>query len=129
MLTQTQIQEIRNSLKRRFAELRETIRQELLTSDEQNYIELAGKVHDIEEESVADLLVDLQLASIDRHVNEIREIDAALLRIADHSYGRCADCDSDIESQRLLIQPTAKRCLSCQTRYEQTFSQTRQASF
>lgn len=118
MLTDKQRYEFQKTLKDRFYVLRKEVSQELLKSDEQSYIELAGKVHDREEESVADLLVDLQLASIDRHIEEIRDIDAALISIAERSYGICSDCEDDIDMPRLQAYPTAKRCLTCQERHE-----------
>jgi DnaK suppressor protein len=114
MLKQHQINAFRETLELRFRELREEIRQALLQSDEQSYIELAGRVHDMEEESVADLLVDVSLADIDRHVGEIRDIDAALGRIATGTYGICSDCGEGIEVARLEAYPTAKRCRPCQ---------------
>ena len=114
MLNRDQINAFRENLELRFRELREEIRQALLQSDEQSYIELAGRVHDMEEASVADLLVDVSLADIDRHVEEIRDIDAALGRIATGTYGVCTDCGEGIEVARLEVHPTAKRCRPCQ---------------
>ncbi|MGD8673632.1 MAG: TraR/DksA C4-type zinc finger protein [Thiogranum sp.] len=114
MLNRDQINAFRETLKLRFRELREEIRQAMLQSDEQSYIELAGRVHDMEEASVADLLVDVSLADIDRHVEEIRDIDAALGRIATGTYGVCSDCGEGIEVARLEAYPTAKRCRPCQ---------------
>ena len=110
-------------LEQRFRELREISRQELLSSDMEQYVDLAGRVHDTGDESVADLLADVNLAVIDRHVEEIRDVDAALLRIAAGSYGRCADCSELIEPARLNAYPTALRCHRCQTRREQTHVQ------
>lgn len=96
----------------------EEIRLDLLESDDQHYIDLAGRVHDRGEESVADLLVDLQLASIDRHIQEIKDIDAALMRVAAGNYGMCIDCESSIAVDRLKAYPTAMRCQPCQVVYE-----------
>ena len=118
MLTDTQIHDFKKKLNNRFFELREEIRLELLKSDDQHYIDLAGQVHDRAEASVADLLVDLQLASIDRHIQEIRDIDGALMRIAAGSYGTCVDCESPIDVDRLQAWSTAKRCQPCQVEYE-----------
>jgi len=118
MLTRQQINAFREILEQRFRQLREDISQTLMRSDEQSYIELAGRVHDVEEASVADLLVDVSLADIDRHVEEIRDIDAALARIATGSYGICCDCGEPIGIQRLEAYPTARRCRPCQTTYE-----------
>lgn len=123
-LTGKQVTDLSQSLKKRFYELREEVRQELLKSDDQHFIDFAGRVHDLEEASVADLLVDLSLASIDRHIQEIRDIDAALIRIAKHSYGICTDCDLPIPTERLITQPTASRCLRCQELYEKTHATT-----
>nr|BAL55717.1 transcriptional regulator, TraR/DksA family [uncultured Gammaproteobacteria bacterium] len=120
VLTDQQLNEFKRLLKERYRALREEIRAELLRSDEEQYLELAGRVHDVEEQAMADLLVDLNLASIDRHIQEIRDIDAALIRIAEGSYGICSDCERPIEIERLKAYPTAKRCRACQENYERT---------
>lgn len=119
-LSDAQINELKQDLKSRFREIREEIRQELLASDNEQYIDLAGQVHDMEEESVADLLVDLNLAIIDRHIRELQAIDAALLRIAKNEYGICIDCGGEIGYPRLKANPAAARCHDCQERYEHT---------
>ena len=121
MLTETQVREFKKLLNERFFELREEVRQELLKTDDQTYIELAGQVHDLGEASVADLLVDLQLAEIDNHIREIREIDAALLRIAAGKYGVCRDCKSDVAVERLRAYPTARRCHRCEVVHEHNY--------
>jgi len=118
MLTESQLRDFKARLKKRFCQLREEIRVELLRSDEEHYIDLAGQVHDLEEESVANLLVDIDLAVIDMHIDEIREIDQSLIRIARGGYGLCLDCEGDIEVERLSAYLTAKRCTRCQRAYE-----------
>lgn len=102
----------------RFHLLREEVAEELIQSDDENYSELAGQVHDLAEEAVADLLVDLQFANLDRHIAEIREIDAALMRLATNEFGQCIDCNDEIEIERLEAYPTAKRCQPCQVSFE-----------
>lgn len=118
MVTESQSREFRTKLKARFYELREEIRLELLRSDNQHFIDIAGQVHDLEEESVANLLVDLDLAVLDMHIEEIREIDQSLIRIATGVYGICIDCEADIDLERLQAYLTAKRCTPCQRAYE-----------
>jgi DnaK suppressor protein len=44
----------------------------------------------------------------------IDEIDAALDRIADGTYGRCALCGVDIPIERLEFRPFAAGCVTCQ---------------
>lgn len=119
MLTQHELNGFRGILERRFLDVRERIRQMLLQSDEQSHVELAGRVPDLENSALADLLVDVSLADIDRRVEEIRDIDAALLRIAQGGYGICVDCEDDIDARRLRAYPTAKRCRPCQALHEQ----------
>ena len=122
MLNKSQIRDLKKILDDRFFDLREEIRLELIDTDDQTYIELAGRVHDTAEASVADLLVDLQLADIDRHVREIRDIDAALLRIAAGKYGVCSDCERSVAIDRLQAYPTAKRCHRCQVKHEHCYA-------
>ena len=51
----------------------------------------------------------MNLAEIDRDINEIRQIEAALLRIRGRTFGLCVDCGSSIEYQRLEAQLTGYR--------------------
>lgn len=118
MLTQHDLNAFKGLLERRFLTVRDEIRQMLLQSDAQSHVELAGRVPDFENSALADLLVDVSLADVGRHVGEIRDIDAALLRIAQGGYGVCIDCEEDIDVQRLRAYPTAKRCLACQVAHE-----------
>lgn len=103
-----------NRLRGRLRALRAEIREALLRSDTETYGELAGRVHDTEDESLADLLTDVNLAEISLEVQEVRDIDAAQRRIAERTYGVCTDCGEPIDPARLEAYPTAKRCLTCQ---------------
>ena len=121
-LTNHQINVFKTKLNDRFMALRREISAELLHSDEEQYCDLAGRVHDSGEVALADLLVDIELASIDRHVQEIRDIDAALMRIAEGSYGQCCDCQEPIVIERLDAYPTARRCIACQETHDRNFA-------
>jgi DnaK suppressor protein len=44
------------------------------------------------------------------------EVLAALTRIQEHTYGRCADCGGDIPEGRLDARPDAARCVGCQAK-------------
>ena len=46
----------------------------------------------------------------------LAQIDAALRRLADGSYGRCERCGQDIGSARLAARPVATTCMSCASR-------------
>ena len=50
-----------------------------------------------------------------RLLQTIDEIDTALDRIADGSYGRCSSCGIAIPLERLEFRPYAAGCVACQT--------------
>lgn len=52
-------------------------------------------------------------ASGERRAAQLREIDAALRRIDDGSYGDCERCDAPINPRRLDADPTARLCIDC----------------
>lgn len=118
-----QLDSLRAAMRARQAELRDHIRQVLVKSDSEHYLAIADSVRDLEDESFADLIVDVGLAEIDRDLEELRAIDAALLRMADGSYGTCEVCDKPIDVRRLEITPHAPRCIDCQTIFERTHFQ------
>jgi len=128
MLTEYQIQDFKKKLDARLTELCEEVRRELLDTEDYSYIEIAGQVHDIGEESVADLLVDLQLKEIERHVQEIRDIEAAFSRIASAKFGSCIDCQVTMDIDRLEAYPTAERCHRCQENHERVYAGSRLSS-
>ncbi len=49
----------------------------------------------------------------DRAKHEIMEIDAALRRIAEGTYGTCEECRSPIAEERLCAVPAARFCVDC----------------
>ena len=118
MLSTKRLQKFKSLLDQRHAALRKEIVAGLLASDEQHFIDLAGQVRDLEEESVANLLVDLDLTIIDMHIHELLDIEAALQRIQTSAYGICIDCGDQVAHERLRAYPTAKRCQPCQRNYE-----------
>jgi DnaK suppressor protein len=122
-LTDEQIEQFRKNLQERFEVLRQGVQEEVQRSDSEHFADVAGEVHDPEEASVAHLVIDVDLASIDRHVNEIRDIEAALLRIARGEFGICIDCEQPIPLARLEANSAAERCIACQTDYERTEAQ------
>lgn len=105
-------------LRERRVQLRAAIHAALLRGESETYGELAGQVHDVEEEALADLLTDVNFAEITREIEEIRDIEAALQRMASGTFGVCVECGEAIGAVRLEAYPTAKRCLGCQRAYE-----------
>jgi RNA polymerase-binding transcription factor len=48
------------------------------------------------------------------------QIDRALVRLQEGSYGYCEDCGAPIPAERLDIRPEATRCVSCQAARDRT---------
>ena len=122
-LQNEQLESLQAAMRARQTQLREEIRQALIKSDSEHYLQIADSVRELEDESFADLIVDVGLAEIDRDLDELRAIDAALLRVADGSYGFCEACDKPIDVKRLNLTPQALRCIDCQTIFERTHFQ------
>ena len=82
-----------------------------------------GTVGDAGDESVMRMITDLDIQEAGRDVEELNDIEAALRRIEDGSYGDCDECGQEIGFPRLNVQPTATRCITDQEKYEKTFAQ------
>jgi len=87
--------------------------------------ELAGGLRNREGiaiEKTADALDEVQLAgerelairNLDRESNLLRNVRAALSRMADGSYGTCLHCEEDISPKRLNAVPWTAYCIKCQ---------------
>jgi DnaK suppressor protein len=51
--------------------------------------------------------------------NKMRQqIDEALAKLEEGTYGRCADCGAEITEKRLRAVPFARRCVTCQAKQE-----------
>ena len=114
-LTEQQLEAFRRQLEARRAALRQDVQEEVQRSDQTHFTDVAGEVHDPEDDSVASLVIDVDLANIDRHVHQLHDIEAALLRIGSREYGICIDCEQPIAFARLEANPAAERCIACQS--------------
>lgn len=117
-IPEKQLQEFLERLKKRREELREIIHAELAISKQEDFTELAGMVHDAGDESFAELLRGINLTTRARELDELRDVEAALERIKNGNYSTCVECGEDITYERLEAYPTAKRCITCQSRRE-----------
>jgi DnaK suppressor protein len=119
-LTPSQLGQLDARLRLRTCDLREDIRRELMQSEEARHREAADRVGDAGDQSVAHLVADLDAASVDRDVRELRSVEAARERLKAGTYGVCLDCGNAIPWNRLRVQPDAARCVACAQRNEKT---------
>ncbi|HKZ79342.1 MAG TPA: TraR/DksA family transcriptional regulator [Pyrinomonadaceae bacterium] len=101
--------------------LLEQLRQhtEHIARDQAAALELSDDgVKDSVDFSMMDVNKELALRLGDRESRMVADIDQALLRIKEGSYGKCARCGNLIEERRLEALPTARYDAACQTEIE-----------
>ena len=70
----------------------------------------ADDEHDPEGQTIA--YERSQLAAVTRQLaSHLADVEAALVRVADGTYGVCASCHSAIPAERLAARPTALTCV------------------
>jgi DnaK suppressor protein len=123
-LTPSQIDQLVTKMNADYQALRREVREELENSGNQHRIDLLNQEPgDSGDESLANALADFNLSILDRHIDAMRDIEAALQRVRDGVYGVCIDCGDDVGFSRLQAYPTAKRCIVCQEQREKHYAQ------
>lgn len=123
-LTESQLDQLAAQLHDDRRALRQEVRDELENSGDQHRIAILNdEPGDFGDLSLAAALADFNVARFDRHIQALRDIDAAFERIRKGEYGVCTDCGDDIGFARLEAYPTAKRCIICQQQHEKQYVQ------
>ncbi len=117
-LSEQKLNEITLRLRERQQVLWEEVSKALSSQGQPALGELRGQGHDSGDESVADMLSDLDIAAVTSEAEELQDIELAFIRIRTGSYGTCIDCGKIISIDRLEAFPVAKRCIDCQTKHE-----------
>ena len=100
-------------------EERERVRHTVSHLHEQNHRSLEDET---EEETFDNHLADSATATLDREIDYtleensehvLKEIDDALSRIDDGTYGTCVNCGKPIAEERLAAIPWATYCIDC----------------
>ncbi len=111
--TQDQLTQLKAAMQKRYTQLQEEIRSELLHSENGFDVNLADDINNIPD--------DIDTALIDRQINEMRELEVSLKQFMELEFGDCIDCDEEIGFDRLMAYPSAQRCITCQSQYEKAF--------
>jgi DnaK suppressor protein len=118
-LSDAQLETITRLLSEREAVLQEELRAASAEASERPAA-LGPEVGDAVDVGADRLRAGMEHVDRQRDQEELMAIDATRGRIADGSYGECIDCGQDIPVERLKAQPTATRCVVCQSRHEKT---------
>lgn len=107
-----EIEFIKEKLIERSKELEEKLTAlsgEKLTDDE---------VQDPGDQALTSTMESLRSSFQNSETEEFKRIRKALLQIDQGVYGTCVDCGDEIHLKRLIMYPTAQRCLACQEAFE-----------
>ena len=117
-LTDSQRQMIQRLLDEREADLQEQVRTAKAARAERTSAQ-GPNVEDPGEDGEERLRHGLEHIDLQRDQEELRAIEEARERIGDGTYGDCVDCGKNIPFERLKAQPSATRCIDCQSKFEQ----------
>jgi DnaK suppressor protein len=65
------------------------------------------------DEIQGNMLIEMTNQLNTRNSAKLAQIEAALKRIEDKTYGKCLDCEENIPEKRLLHNPHFQTCVSC----------------
>lgn len=114
--------EMKDILLRSKDEILAGINKAMKSGSETNTGEPTGDIYD---QASSERDRELGLLLNDRERDKLRQIDEALLRIADGEYGICEECEEEIPLGRLKVMPFARFCVRCQSDMEKLQAQTR----
>jgi DnaK suppressor protein len=103
-----------NKTKKEFRKLLEAKRKELMAggSDrEEILIQNAAEDFDRLQQQ---LNREVAIRNLDREAKLLKEVEAALKRVEEGTFGVCLRCEEDIPEKRLKALPWAAYCVSCQ---------------
>lgn len=98
--------------------LRRSMTEILMHSNHSSHNITAQRLEKLSVDDLLELASKIEIPSITHKISEMKSIDAALNNIQIGMYGLCADCEEEIETARLDVDPTTQRCLTCQNRYK-----------
>lgn len=109
-LTPDQLLELREELERELVRLRRSMRISEATSApvalDQSAVGRLSRMDAMQSQA-------MQKELLGREEGRLGELEAALRRLDDGSYGRCSVCDAPIPYGRLLVMPEARGCAGC----------------
>lgn len=108
------LEDRRRELSAKLRSIRETLPEEV------------QQVKDPEEQSMADIVQEVDFALMQMKSETLAKIDDAIVRLSQGHYGICLECNEEIAAARLKAVPFADLCRDCQQRQEDQVAQQRQ---
>jgi RNA polymerase-binding transcription factor DksA len=105
-------------LRERYTEIWADVRRDLHAHEQRWYERLVRSAGHPEDE--ADRGDEAKVAEIDRELEELRAVHAALARLKRGDYGLCLECGDEIPAARLEAAPHAALCTVCEAQSGQS---------
>ncbi len=117
-LSKAQLESLRAALDARAKTLRRELGDALHDPQAREALGLPNRHAETDDDAVAELEATIDIASAQRDARELNDVIEALARMHDEEYGICVQCGRDIPLARLQAQPSAKRCVTCESELE-----------
>ncbi|MFZ5390761.1 MAG: TraR/DksA family transcriptional regulator [Patescibacteria group bacterium] len=111
------IEEIKQILNQTRARLKAELDSTTLSSADKSDKNAWPEYGDKEDENAAEVATFSDKLSLHKALEEtLEDVEAALQRLADGSYGICKHCQKEIDERRLRARPESSSCVDCKTR-------------
>src|SRR5436309_13134787 len=107
ILSPAQRAQLEEALRTRQRQLRADVAAKLKTQDDPRLVGLRNRMEDTDDWAAADAMAAHDITLVSRDLAELANVEQALARFADGSYGECLDCRSPIPHPRLAASPAA----------------------
>ncbi len=106
------------SIKDMLLGMRETLVQEIARRSRATTEGTTPDIGDILDSVSEERTRELDMILTDREKKKLKQIDDALDRIEENTYGLCEECGVKIPKARLKVMPFAKHCVECAEKME-----------
>jgi DnaK suppressor protein len=117
--TKDRLADLRKSLLRKKESILKEAKEEIAKYISGENKQIVDTANDDGDWAQVDISEDLSLQRLSAHRKLMHNIDEALRKISEGTYGTCEDCGEEISEKRLMVLPTATLCVDCQANKEQ----------
>jgi DnaK suppressor protein len=118
-LSKDRLPELKRSLIRKKEDILKEVKEEISKYISGENKQLVDTANDDGDWAQVDISEDLSLQRLSAHRKLMHDIDEAVRKIGEGTYGICEECGEEISEKRLLVLPTATLCVDCQEQKEQ----------
>jgi DnaK suppressor protein len=107
------------SFRKKLLKMREDILNKAKKLKEDSYTLGTDGIQDMADAASNSYNVDILMSISDNDLNLLKDIDNALDKISNGTYGVCEECEEKISEKRLEVNPVARYCITCKKTIEE----------